>query len=84
MLVVLFVVVASAAQKNSQLGANAALRYWAAFTQVQDAGITSQEVKELNAILDGTAPYDDASYSDLLEKNAPPSKSWLAERKPSL
>jgi hypothetical protein len=70
MLVVLFVVVASSAQKNSQLGANAALRYWAAFTQVQDAGITSQEVKELNAILDGTAPYDDASYSDLLEKNA--------------
>jgi hypothetical protein len=70
MLAVLFVVASLSAQPNSQLGVNAALRYWAAFSQVQDAGISGQEAKELNAILDGTAPYDDSQYSGLLEKNA--------------
>jgi hypothetical protein len=57
------------AQRNSSLAENAALRYWAAFSAVQDAGITDQQAKELNAILDGTAPYDDLKYKDLLEKN---------------
>jgi len=46
------------------------LRYWSAFSEVQDSGITDQQAKELNAILDGTAPYDDSKYKDLLEKNA--------------
>jgi hypothetical protein len=70
MLVVLFVVASSSARRSSQVGANAALHYWAAFSQVQDAGITSQEAKELNAVLDGTTPYDDARYNGLLQKNA--------------
>jgi hypothetical protein len=48
---------------------NAALRYWSAFSQVQDYGITIEQAKELNAILDGTAPYDDSKYRPLLEKN---------------
>ena len=57
------------AQRNASLTENAALRYWSAFSEVQDSGITDQEAKELNAILDGTAPYDDSKYKDLLEKN---------------
>lgn len=58
------------AQRNAALTENAALRYWSAFSEVQDSGITDQQAKELNAILDGTAPYDDSKYKDLLEKNA--------------
>jgi hypothetical protein len=57
------------AQRNAPLTENAALRYWSAFSEVQDSGITDQQAKELNAILDGTAPYDDLKYKDLLEKN---------------
>jgi hypothetical protein len=57
------------AQRNTSLTENAALRYWSAFSEVQDSGITDQQAKELNAILDGTAPYDDSKYKDLLEKN---------------
>ena len=57
------------AQRNASLTQNAALRYWSAFSQVQDSGITDQQAKELNAILDGTAPYDDTKYKELLEKN---------------
>jgi hypothetical protein len=58
------------AQRNTSITENAALRYWSAFSEVQDSGITDQQAKELNAILDGTAPYDDSKYKDLLEKNA--------------
>jgi hypothetical protein len=57
------------AQQHEPLKENAALRYWSAFSQVQDSGITDQQAKELNAILDGTAPYDDSKYKDLVEKN---------------
>jgi hypothetical protein len=57
------------AQRNVSVAENAALRYWSAFSEVQDAGITDQQAKELNAILDGTAPYDDSKYSDLVGKN---------------
>ena len=31
--------------------------------------ITDEQARELNAILEGTAPYDDLKYKDLLEKN---------------
>src|SRR6202051_115748 len=58
------------AQQKPKLGDNAALRYWAAFSVMQDAGISAQQAKELNLILDGTAPYKDLSYKDLLERNA--------------
>ena len=59
------------AQQNLKAGDNAALRYWSAFAQMQDAGITEQQAKEAHAILDGTAPYDDSKYKDLVEKNRP-------------
>src|SRR5690349_20241653 len=57
------------AQQNASLADNAALRYWSAFAEMQDSAITDQQAKELNAILDGTAPYDDLKYRDLVEKN---------------
>ena len=57
------------AEKNVSLADNAALRYWSAFSAVQDSAITEEQARELNAILDGTAPYDDSKYKDLLEKN---------------
>ena len=57
------------AQQNPPLGENAALRYWSAFAEMQDSAISDQQAKELNAILDGTAPYDDLKYRDLAEKN---------------
>jgi hypothetical protein len=58
------------AQRNSPIAENAALRYWSAVSEIQDAGISDQQAKELNAILDGVAPYDDSKYKGLLEKNA--------------
>jgi hypothetical protein len=70
----IFVVVAlstgeATAQQNVRLGDNAALRYWSAFARMQDSAITDQLARELTAILDGTAAYDDSQYKDLLEKN---------------
>ena len=59
------------AQRRSGLGDNAALRYWAAFAQMQDSNITTEQAKELNLILEGTAPYSDLKYRDLVEKNRP-------------
>lgn len=57
------------AQQNGQLGQNAALRYWSAFAEMQDAAISDQQAKELNLILEGTAPYSDLKYYELVEKN---------------
>jgi hypothetical protein len=67
--VVAFSALSASAQKNMSLADNAALRYWTAFSAVQDSAITDQQARELNAILDGTAPYDDSKYRDLIEKN---------------
>ena len=61
--------VSASAQRNVSLADNAALRYWSAFSALQDSAITDEQARELNAILDGTAPYDDLKYKDLLEKN---------------
>ena len=56
-------------QRTASLADNAALRYWAAFAQIQDSAITDQEARELNAALDGMGPYDTSKYKDLLQKN---------------
>jgi hypothetical protein len=61
----------ASAQQRVKLGENAALRYWSAFAEMQDSAITDQQAKELNLIVDGTAPYDDLRYKDLVEKNRP-------------
>jgi hypothetical protein len=60
----------SGPQKIS-VGENAALRYWSAFAQMQDSAITDAQAKEINPILEGTAPYRDLEYKDLVEKNRP-------------
>jgi hypothetical protein len=71
-LIVLVSAGSALAQRNVSPTGNAALRYWSAFSEVQDSGITDQQAKELNAILDGTAPYDDSKYKGLVEKNTLP------------
>src|SRR5205807_8949859 len=68
-LAVLLSGVSASAQKHVPLSDNAALRYWSAFSQVQDVAITDQQATELITILDATAPYDDLKYKDLLEKH---------------
>jgi hypothetical protein len=68
-LIVVFSLGSASAERDIPLGDNAALRYWAAFAQMQDSAITDQQAKELNAIVDGTAPYDDSNYKNLVEKN---------------
>ncbi len=69
-LIALLLAGSALAQRHAPIAENAALRYWSAFSEVRDVGISDKEAKELNAILDGTAPYDDSKYKDLLEKNA--------------
>ncbi|HTM38328.1 MAG TPA: hypothetical protein VL156_16375 [Terriglobales bacterium] len=59
-----------AAEQKQSLSDNAALRYYAAFTVMQDSAISNEEASKLNRILEGTAPYDDSQYSGLVEKNA--------------
>jgi hypothetical protein len=68
-LITLIFVVSGFGQRTAPLAQNAALRYWSAFSEIQDVNITDQQAKELNAILDGSAPYDDSKYKELLEKN---------------
>ena len=58
-------------QRTASLADNAALRYWAAFSQLQDSGITDREAQELNSILDRMGPYDPSKYKDLIQKNTP-------------
>ena len=53
------------------LSDNAALRYWAAFSEMQDSAITSDQADQLKLILAGTAPYQDDAYKELLKRNAP-------------
>ncbi len=60
---------AASAQHRGDIAENAALRYWAAFSEIRDSSVTDQEARELNAILDGTAPYDDSKYEELVRKN---------------
>lgn len=57
------------AEQSAQLGVNAALRYWSAFAEMQDSVISDLQAKELNAVLDGTAPYEDLKYKDLVAAN---------------
>lgn len=61
--------ICSAFPQHDQLGQNAALRYWSAFAEMQDSAISDQQAKELSTILDGTAPYQDLKYYELVEKN---------------
>ena len=57
------------AQRPVSPGDNAALRYWAAFSQIQDSGMSDQDAKELNAALETMGPFDISKYKDLVQKN---------------
>lgn len=59
------------AQRSAPLADNAALRYWAAFSELQDAAISDQDAKALNAALDTMGPLDFAKYKDLIQRNTP-------------
>ena len=67
--VMLLFVFGTAMAQRSSLADNAALRYWAAFSQLQDAAITDQEAKELESVLDRMGPFDVSRYNDLIQKN---------------
>jgi hypothetical protein len=58
-------------QKAPALSDNAALRYWAAFSQLQDAAMTDQDAKELDSALDKMGPLDLSKYNDVIQKNVP-------------
>lgn len=58
-------------QHKSTLGDNAALRYYAAFSVMQDSTVSDTEARKLIGILDGTAPYDDLQYKILVKENLP-------------
>lgn len=59
------------AQRGEKAGENAALRYWSAFAQMQDVGLTGSQAKELIRIVDGTAPFVEPAYRDLIARNRP-------------
>jgi hypothetical protein len=54
------------AQKPSD---NAALRYWMAFAQMNDSPISSEDATHMEAIVNGTAPWDEQKFGPLVEKN---------------
>jgi hypothetical protein len=70
-ILIVWMALTCSAQRKTSTSDNAALRYWAAFAQIQDSLITDAEAKSISAILDGTAAYDDSQYKDLVEKNTP-------------
>lgn len=57
------------AQGGAPANRNAALRYWSAFSAMQDAAIDADQARELNAVLAGRAEYDDSKFSQVVEKN---------------
>lgn len=67
---IFFLVAALAASALAQKpGDNAALRYWSAFALMQQETVTPAKAKELNAILEGHAPYKDLEYRNLVQLN---------------
>jgi hypothetical protein len=59
----------ASAKGGALLGDNAALRYWVAFAQMQDATLNQTDARQLTATISGDVPYDDAKYSRLLLEN---------------
>ncbi|MGH9735252.1 MAG: hypothetical protein ACRD8A_11765 [Candidatus Acidiferrales bacterium] len=62
----------SVAQRAASPNDNAALRYWSAFSVMQDSAITADQAAELNAVLAGRAEYDDSKFAAVVEKNKLP------------
>lgn len=55
--------------EKSQLANNAALRYYAAFAELQDFPVTNEQAQQLNGTVEGSIPYDDSKLHDLVQKN---------------
>jgi len=60
---------ASARGQHRPASQNAALRYWSAFSVMQDSAITREQAAQLTAILDGKARYDDSAFAGLIKNN---------------
>jgi hypothetical protein len=71
----IFVLILSGTQTLAQRPVgeeNAALRYWSAFSVMQDTAIATNQDEKLRAVLEGKASYDDSTFKDLVEKNSLP------------
>lgn len=49
---------------------NAALRYWNAFAQMTDLQLNDAQSKELQSMANGAAPWNEATFGELLDENA--------------
>ncbi|MGE0406528.1 MAG: hypothetical protein AB7O65_09520 [Candidatus Korobacteraceae bacterium] len=58
-----------AAQVPKGASENAALRYWNAFAQMSDQKLTDSQIKHLEDIANGTAPWDESAFGSLLDEN---------------
>jgi len=56
-------------RSQTSRGENAAPWYRAAFAQMRGSSLTPQQAKDLSLILEGTIPYDDSEFKQLVEKN---------------
>jgi hypothetical protein len=66
------IAVRALAQSPQPTNDNAALRYWSAFSVMQDSAITADQAAELNAVLAGRAEYDESKFSAIVAKNKLP------------
>ena len=57
------------AQKASRPADNAALRYWMAFAQMNDSPISAEDATQMDAIVNGKAPWDEPKFGPLVEQN---------------
>lgn len=48
---------------------NAALRYWMAFAQMNDSQISPDDTERIDTIVSGKAPWDEARFGALVERN---------------
>jgi hypothetical protein len=60
---------AGVAQKSLRPADNAALRYWMAFAQMNDAPISTDDAARMDAIVSGKAPWDEQKFGPLVEQN---------------
>ena len=71
-LALILVATPTLAQGASSTNDNAALRYWSAFSAMQDSAITADQAAALSAVLAGRAEYVDSKFSAVVEKNKLP------------
>ncbi len=57
------------AQHSSRPANNAALRYWMAFAEMNDSPISAEDAAQMDAIVNGKAPWDEQKIGPLVEQN---------------